>query len=210
MQCVAACCSVLQSVAMCCTVLQCVAVCCRVMQCVSISLPCLTVCACVFFSLKILLTHTGIRQVMLRVPLPAGLMDCKDVCLSPSNPNPGRFVGLKVKYSGLDLVDNLQITPNTANAFCLGTNWAIVKNVTRDTDFAVTATVTDSSGTSWVTLPYYIVVLDLTINMPLVDAWLHDPVDTWTLTCGGNSLGFAVMSFPVVPSVCSVIISPFN
>jgi len=35
MQCVAACCSVLQRVAACCSVLQCVAVCCSVLQCVS-------------------------------------------------------------------------------------------------------------------------------------------------------------------------------
>jgi len=199
-----------QCAAVCCSVSQCVAVRCSVWQCVTGFLPCLTVCARVLFVFKTLLTHTGIPQVMLRVPLPAGLMDCRDVCLSPSNPSAGRFVGLKVKYSGLDLVDNLQVTPNTANAFCLGTNGAIVKNVTRDTDIGVTATVTDSSGTSWVTFPYYIAALDLTINMPLVDAMLHDPVDTWTLTCGGNSSGFAVMSFPVVPSVCSVIISPFD
>jgi len=35
-QCVAVCCSVLQSVAVCCRVLQCVAVCCSVLQCVAV------------------------------------------------------------------------------------------------------------------------------------------------------------------------------
>jgi len=36
LQCVAACCSVLQRVAVCCSVLQCVAVCCSVLQCAAV------------------------------------------------------------------------------------------------------------------------------------------------------------------------------
>jgi len=151
------------------------------------------------------------QAVMLRVPLPDGVIDCRDVCLSPQNSPPVPFYGLKVKYSGTHLVDDLQITPITTNTFCLGTNQATVHNVSRDTaGTGVTAVVSDNSGTSHVNLPYSILALDLTIDMPLSDALRHHEFDMWTVTCGGHTTGYAIMSFAIIPSVCSVIVSPFD
>lgn len=148
---------------------------------------------------------------MLRVPLPPGMNDCRDVCLPPRSSQPRTFVGLTVKYSGTHLVDDLQITPLTANTFCLGTNEATVNNVTRNSaGTAATAVVTDSSGTSQVNLPYNIAELDVRIDMPLSDALRHAEFDTWTVTCGGNTTGYVIMSFDVTPSVCSLVLSPFD
>jgi len=151
------------------------------------------------------------QAVMLRVPLPPGMNDCRDVCLPPRSSQPRTFVGLTVKYSGTHLVDDLQITPLTANTFCLGTNEATVNNVTRNSaGTAATAVVTDSSGTSQVNLPYNIAELDVRIDMPLSDALRHAEFDTWTVTCGGNTTGYVIMSFDVTPSVCSLVLSPFD
>jgi hypothetical protein len=117
-----------------------------------------------------------------------------------------RYEGLEVEYKGINVVDNLQITPNSANTFCTSNLSASVYNVTRD----LRAIVVTASGSASVTLPYTISELDVVIDMQQADAREHVLTDTWTLKCGGNTTGFAVFSFSLTPSVCSVIVSPFD
>lgn len=147
---------------------------------------------------------------MLRVPLRHGT--CSDLCLPPQSSVQKPWLGLKMQYSGTHPVDDLQITP-LSGTFCTSSSMATVTNVTVDNSGGTTvkALVTVDPGTpTAVTLPYNIAALDLTIDMSLQDASRHDPTDTWTLNCGGNVTGFAIFSFPIVPTVCSVVVSPFN
>jgi len=73
--CVAVCCSVLQSVAMCCSVLQCVAVCCSALQCVATYcsvLQCVTVCCSMLQCVAVfrsVLQHFAVRCSVCRSAL---------------------------------------------------------------------------------------------------------------------------------------------
>jgi len=156
-------------------------------------------------------------QVKLRVPLSTGDSDCRDLCLFDSQKE--IWLGLEVEYTaaGAHPVDDLLVTPVTANTFCTSTRSATVQNITKaDGSGAVTALVTTDSGSCAgscaVTLPYSITDLDVQIDMLPKDAQMHSRADKWTLMCGGNATGFAVFSFPTptAPSICSVVVSPFD
>ena len=148
--------------------------------------------------------------MVLRVPLPAASIDCRDLCVLPKEQPKKNWVGLKIEYKGTHPVDDLQVTP-TGNTFCNSTLSATVQNLTKDNDTGTAkALVTTDSGSFAVTLPYSIAELDVQIDMPPNDAQMHARGDIWTLKCGGNATGYAVYSFPIAPSVCSVVVSPFD
>ena len=156
---------------------------------------------------------------MLRVPLPAALARCADLCAPPQASDAARYYGLRVQYTGAsggaynfvhryNDFDDLHITP-TANTFCNTTDVATVSNLAI-AGVSVQADVTTAGSTSTVTLPYtFSPPLDMTIDMSQTDAQNHVATDTWTLSCGGNSSGYVIFSFESAPSVCSLILTPF-
>ena len=153
--------------------------------------------------------------MVLRVPLPAASIDCRDLCVLPKEQPKKNWVGLKIEFKGTHPVDDLQVTPLTGNTFCNSTLSATVQNLTKDDDTGTAkALVTTDSGSCVescaVTLPYSIAELDVQIDMPPNDAQMHARGDIWTLKCGGNATGYVVFSFPLAPSVCSIVVSPFD
>ena len=160
---------------------------------------------------------SSVWQVILRVPLSTGDSDCRDLCLFESAKE--QWLGLEVEYTaaGANPVDDLLVTPETANTFCTSTRSATVQNISKaEGSGAVTALVTTDSGSCAgscaVTLPYSITDLDVQIDMLPNNAQMHSWSDKWTLTCGGNATGYVIFSFPTstAPSICSIVVSPFD
>jgi hypothetical protein len=175
-------------------------------------------CPCSFY-----VTPYDYLQVMLRVPLSEESENCGDICMVQGQrnriglrdewpPAPKNYQGLVVQYTGTHPVDNLKIKPLTANKFCNGTTIATVKflNISSG-DGSISVDVVTAPGMSarTLTLPADVLELDINIDMDANDAQQHELADTWTLKCGGIATGYASFSFPLLPRVCSVVVSPF-
>ena len=158
--------------------------------------------------------------VMLRILPPSNISDCSALCSPPQTSVAQTYVGLEVVLQPRGIVDDLLITPLTNTAFCNSSSSAVVSSLSIQQEaggsFKVLATVTESTSDGRsrayanVRLPYNISELDINIDMNVADAQAHAAEDTWTLRCGKSHRGYVRFSFQPVPTVCSVIISPFG